>query len=78
MRPHTIPPRAALELRRFDDAAAKDADGVRLADSVLFHLVDLSKPDIERERAAPRPGAQAQLGAARPDRHVAAGGHRDK
>jgi hypothetical protein len=40
MRPHTIPPRAALELRRLDDAAAKDADRVRLTDSVLFHLVE--------------------------------------
>ena len=38
MRPDAIPPRAALKLRRFDPA--KDADRVRLADSVLFHLVE--------------------------------------
>lgn len=40
MRPNAIPPRAALEFRRLDDPAAKDADRVRLADSVLFHLVE--------------------------------------
>jgi hypothetical protein len=40
MRSDPIAPRTALELGRLYNAAPEDADGVRLADPILFHLFE--------------------------------------